>query len=373
MRYTIAFALLTVLIGARSGLAVESSSEASGLAETGANLLAAGKIEKAQTQFYKALAYDSHCAVALYELGKLFETEGNVVSAADFLAHASLELAKGEAANPDFAVKHKDAIKHLQKLNPYAMQYSQLMENYAQDLCKITKKSPDSLTTEEICNRIDSLSLATILPKDKLPNVDRPKKAQPANPNNPRSSFSREIVTSIPPDVERALKTSGWTTITGSWVKKGENIYEVTDGKLETPKLNGAVQVLIHKGSAATVKVYVCYKSKWEHSGQSISFGNNSWGEGYGVVINGDNCKIFAPTQWCMGGTSYEPGLFNEITLPAANPKNSALVTLQESNLDIFVNDKPVRRTKYKISKDGTFIIAVKGTATIESPKAAGG
>jgi tetratricopeptide (TPR) repeat protein len=169
MRYIIACALLAVFINARCGLAVESASEAGGLAETGVALLAAGKTEKAQTMFYKALAYDSDCAVALYELGKMFEAESNSISATDFLTKALVALAKDKAAHPDYGAKLQEATRRLQKLNPYALQYNKLIEDYARNLCLLTKKCPDRLTAEDVSRRVDALGLDTLLPMDKLP------------------------------------------------------------------------------------------------------------------------------------------------------------------------------------------------------------
>ena len=82
--------------------------EAAMLADTGVTLLATSK-DKAKDFFYKALAHDGNCAIALYELGKLFEAEGQNVSAADFFGRAALAFAKGEKADPSFAAKKSDA------------------------------------------------------------------------------------------------------------------------------------------------------------------------------------------------------------------------------------------------------------------------
>ncbi|MFH0937755.1 MAG: hypothetical protein V1899_00490 [Planctomycetota bacterium] len=161
--------LLTVLASACFRLAAEDVKLAEGFAVGGVDLIAKNKIDKGQQLLFKALAYDNNCALALYELGKQFEEECNLVSAADFLARAVVELAKGEKNRKDYVAKRADATRRLQKLNPYAIQISLLLENYAQDLIKINQKNSDGLTAEEISNRLDLLNLTSVLPKDKIP------------------------------------------------------------------------------------------------------------------------------------------------------------------------------------------------------------
>ena len=343
-------ALLLPLAGLRAD---EKLAEA--FATSGMKLLNEGKAEKAREMFLRALGYDEACGVALYELGKMFEGEGNAVAASDFLSRAVTELGRDEKAKPEYAMKRQDAERRLQKLNVHAGALKSYMDEYATELGRIYKKNPDSLTAEEAHNRMRELALSNYV--SKLPDIPPPAPKQ--------KSRGKEKL-EMPPDVERVLKTSGWTSFTGVWKKKAEKVFEVTDGKLEAAKVNGAVQVFIHAGSTGSVKVMVRNSYK-EYEGMYSYYGS-----GYGVIIKGSNCKVFTPYSWGFSTAKYEPYMEREVNLPDANPKNYVMVQVMDTKLEITVNGKKEKVANYQISKDGPFIIEVTGTATIESPAAVG-
>ncbi|HYF51565.1 MAG TPA: hypothetical protein VEJ63_19280 [Planctomycetota bacterium] len=363
------WSLIAVLTVVSLGAPSSTANEAAGLSDVGLTFMASGKTEKAKEVFFKALAHDVDYPIALHELGKIFETEGKNAIAADFLAKASVEFAKGEKSNPAWSGKRADATRRLKVLNPYAAQYVGAMEEYAADLGKIAKKSPDSLTAEEALRRVDVLMLPSVLPADKLPKIDRPASADPKTKRVVGRDGIREKTakTEIAPEVERTLKAAGWTKITGVWKKVAENKYEVTDGKLECAKLNGAVQVFYHKGSTGTVRAYVRAdnkESEWE------SDWDWKWSAtGYGLVLKGQNAKIYSPSQF---GSTYSPYLDHEVALPEAQNKHLMLVQIQEKRLEITLNTKREKLAEYPIAKEGVFTIIIEGTATIEDPKAAG-
>ncbi len=357
---------------ASSSMVSAEDKEAGALAEVGVNLMTAGKNDKAREVFFKALAHDADCAVALHELGKMYETDGNSAAAADFLARASVEFAKGEKSNPGYT-KMADCNRRLKTLNPYAGQFVQYMEDYAGELGKIVKKSPDSMTATEALHRVDVLMMSSVIAPEKMPKIDRPAGAKTDGPAPVRRSIGPEgfkektVKTEVPPDVERALKAAGWTTITGVWKKTGEKTYEVTDGKLETPKLNGAIQCMVVKGGTGTIRAFV--RAQKESDG--IDDFDWKWGSrGYGVVIKNMNCKVYSPTQW--SGNTYSPYLDHELALPDANAKNHFIVQIQEKRLEITVNNKREKLAEYPIAKEGTFQLQIDGTLTIENPQAAG-
>ena len=61
-----------------------------------------------------------------------------------------------------------------------------------------------------------------------------------------------------------------------------------------------------------------------------------------------------------------------EHTTPLANlPKHEVLVTVKESELHILVDGKKEKNSFAKITKEGPFTVEIKGTMTIEDPKAA--
>ncbi|MGD0088336.1 MAG: tetratricopeptide repeat protein [Planctomycetota bacterium] len=382
MRY--ALTMLLVFLLPLLGRA-EDKTVAAALGASAAKLAAEGKTDKAKDLCYKALANDEDAAEAIFELGKIFEKEGNATAAADFLVRAARQFAQDEAANPAFGSKRLDAERRARALNPLANKYAEIMTDYAQTLGQICKKAPDSLTTEEALERISALQLEKVVPPDKLPALEKPKPAVSSTKTTKveRDSegfvhrVTKEIVTSVPPDVERALKGAGWTTITGTWKKKDNNVYEVTDGKLETAKTNGAVQVFVHKGGTGHVKIMVRNNqrsggfSSSSSSSSSSSFSPSSYSTGFGFQVEGAAAKMFSPSGgWAFSLNDIRPYLEREVSLNL--PKNKILITIEEGKLQMFVNDKREHNSNYKLSKDGPFAIEVDGTWTIESPQAGG-
>jgi len=358
---------------------------AAALGAAAAKLAAEGKLDKAKEICYKALANDEDAAEALYELGRIFEREGNA-AAADFLVRAARQFAKEEAANPAFGGKRVDAERRVRALNPYALRYADVMTDYARELAAIAKKLPDAMTLEEAWDRITTLQLATVVPPEKMPVIERPApkvvkvdkpdvpapRPGPADGPGPRPSSvtPTEIVTNdVPVDVERALKAAGWSTISGTWRKKAENVYEVTNGKLEAPKVDGGVQVIVHKGEG-TVKVMVRNARKDNPTLLPKDI------KGYGYKITGNKVRVFSTAMYgidmLMTTSSAPPQAYRDMTLSDANARNLFAITIQDGLLEMYINGKREHRSNYKLPKDGPFIIEVSGTATVESPKAAG-
>lgn len=377
-------ATLATLTCARAG-------EADGLATAGEAYLTNNRVEKAKDAFFKALFHDENCPVALYELAKIFQKEGNTAAASDFFNRAIHQMENGVSAHPEFASKITDAKTRLQAVNPYAAQFSGAMEDYAQDLGKIVKKDNDALTNEEAYSRVQVLCLASIVPASKMPDIQKPGPRQPEKNSghiSTKVSSDAPTVTNVPLDVERALKSAGWTTITGQWKKKPDGSYEVTNGKLETQKINGAIQFTVVSGGAGTVSAMVrndnrepfVHSSGSGNSGSTTSTGMGmsrySFATGYGVVLSDRDCKVYTP-QGGYVGNEYYPGLDHTTTLQPIS-KHLVLITVSEKEggkgtaLAIQVDGKKENNSNYKLNKDGPFTIEIKGTVVIEDPKAAG-
>jgi regulation of enolase protein 1 (concanavalin A-like superfamily) len=346
---------------------------AAALAASAAKLATDGLEEKAKDMCFKSLANDENCPEALYELGKLLE-KSNPVFAAEFLTRASRELGRIEG-NAAMGTKKQDADRRLLKLNPYSVRLTALYTDYASDLGMVLKKNTDALTQDEALDRIRSLRLADVVAPDKLPKIAAagpgPGTATgPKKPTGPGTSSTmssrpvREGVTDVPVDVEKALKAGGWTKITGTWKKKAEGVYEVTDGKLETAMTNGAIQIAVHKGGAGVVKALV----RNAHSAYEGTY--YYYGSGYGVRVEGNAAKMFTPYNY--SGNIYRPYAERDIPLSEALPKSLTLITIADSNLEITINGKREHRSNYKLNKDGPFVIEIEGTMTIEAPMAKG-
>jgi hypothetical protein len=364
--------VLAVLLCCGAALRADEK-EALALADVGITLIGSGKVEKGKEQLFKALAHDPNCAPALFELGKLFEAEGLTASAADFLSRASVEFSKGEKSNPSYSGKRADANRRLQRLNPYAGQFAGIMEEYAADLGRIAKKSPDSLTASEALRRVEVLSLGDIVAADKLPHIEKPRSAEPeqrtklVKTETGWEMQTKQTKNELAPDAERALKAAGWTTITGSWKKLDGNKYEVTDGKLEAAKLNGAIQLFVHKGATGTVKALV-RAAKREHGAFDDVIDFKWAADGHGVVLKGTNARIYGPTQWAGKTVA---GLSHEVNVPDASPKHQIVITVMEKKVEVGLNGKREKQGD-GVPKEGIFLIQVDGTATIEAPQAGG-
>jgi hypothetical protein len=355
---------------------------AASFATAAAKLAADGKMDKARELCFKALANNDDCAEALYELGKIFEKEGRSVAAGDFLTRAARLFAREEGGNPAVALKRSDAERRAKTLNPCGTRYAEIMTGYAQDLGAIAKKTPDSLTAEEVMDRVTTLQLASVVPPDKLPALEKPapKVAAKTDPTRRptvavddddvvRPVAKKEVVNNTPPDVERALKAAGWTTVKGTWKKKEgtANVYEVTNGTLEAAKTNGAVQAIVHKGGTGKARVMV------RNSREAASEYSSYSASGYGFQVTGSVAKMYSASGGYLYSTTsgiYRP--YFERDIPLNNPRNKIFIQIMDGKLEMYVNDKREHNSNYKLSKDGPFIIEVDGTMTIEDPKAAG-
>jgi hypothetical protein len=214
--------------------------------------------------------------------------------------------------------------------------------------------------------------MAAFLPADKMPNIPRPSKPAPIQPSKNTSSPA-VAPAAVPLEIERTLKAAGWTSISGTWKKKSDGVYEVTDGKLEATKVNGGIKLMVDQGGSGSVSIMVRNGQKDLSKNKGMfgsSLGSMTMGTGFGVTIGNDlSCKVFVPQSFGMGDINYS---FLEHTTNLANlPKHEVLITVKDSELHMVVDGKKEKNSYAKISKDGPFTVEVKGTMTIEDPKAA--
>ena len=372
-----------ILIG--SALKAEDTvATARGLAQAAAGFAKAERMEEAKLYYYKALFLDENCGDALYELAPLLAKSGDTVNALNFYVRANQELKK--LGDPLSKVKATDCDKQILKLSPYASQFNATMADYAQDLGKIAAKANDSVTLEVAQERVSTLNLPQLVPGDKLPQSlrdlakaakDARKDKEMAKQRSPFERDSKPPPAQLTPDVERALKAAGWTTITGKWVKKSEGVYEVTDGKVEAAVANGAMQVIVQKGGTGVVRAFVrAYRRDWIgdpdfKSASSVrDASSNPSGFGY-IVKDGEAKQYIATGNWMDEENTNAPDLDKTITLGAA-PKNSFTMMVNGDKYECSVNGGSSRKTTMKISHEGPFQVNVVGTMTIELPRAAG-
>ena len=400
-----AYAMAAVLLAAQV-LWAGDAEIAAGYAGAAAKLSGEGKPEKAKAQCYKALANDERCAAALFELGKLFEAEGSAVSAANFYSQTVRVLTTGDPVKGEDVVRLAEARRRLATLNPYAARLTGAMQEYSQNLSVALKKAPDSMSEDAALSRISALNLARYLPPDKLPQIQRatdvastttppattgpdtPKPPGPATktartapppPPGPETGFARTSSrgdepparTSLTPEVERALRAAGWTTIGGTWKQVEKNVYEVTDGRLEAQKTNGAISIIVRKGFTGPISIFARYAAKE----RSSMYYFEEWGPGYGMRLKGTTFSVFGPYVGFRSGDVYP---YNERTANVVDgPKHIYMVEAVTSakaitKLSMYVDGKREKTCDYQIATDGPFVIEIKGTATIEQPQAVG-
>jgi tetratricopeptide (TPR) repeat protein len=373
-----AFALVSPVLRAE-----DAAATARGLAQAAAGFAKADRMEEAKLYYYKALFLDENCGDALYELAPLLAKSGDTVNALNFFVRANQELKK--LGDPLSKAKALECEKQILKLSPYASQFNATMADYAQDLGKIAAKASDSVTLEVAQERVSTLNLPQLVPGDKLPQSlrDLAKAAKEAKKDKEmakqRSPFERDSKpppAQLTPDVERALKAAGWTTITGKWVKKSEGVYEVTDGKVEAAVVNGVMQVTVLKGGSGVVRAFVrAYRRDWigdpDFKASARDAASNP--SGFGYIIKDNEAKQYIATgNWLDDENNNSPDLDKTIQLPAGAPENVFMMQVNGDKYEGSVNGGASRKTTMKISHDGPFQVNVVGTMTIKLPRVAG-
>ena len=374
MKTFMAAAALAVLTFGMTPSQAEDAVVAAALAKSAAKLNEEGKIDKAKSLCYKALANDENCPEAIFELGKIMEQEGNMVSAGDFYVQSIRFMSKDEAT---YKAKIAEAHTRLTKLNPFANQLNNVMGDYVQDLNTIVKKNNDSLTKDETYSLSQNMRFDRYVAPDKLPRFERGEATQPVKTadtatggRTQRSSSTEDAPQNdIPLEVEKALKApaAGWTKISGTWKKKGENLYEVTDGRLEAEKTNGAIQCTVVSGGKGSIEVFA-RNGRQRYSSYSSFSGEISMGSGYGYRFKGSNVSIYTP----YNGFSNDFVPYKEKDFPITGAKTNVVLTIDGNKMEYLLNGGRVKSTSYPISADGNFVIAITGTMIIELPQAVG-
>jgi tetratricopeptide (TPR) repeat protein len=381
-------AVLLVLCSAQGA----ERSVADGLTAAGVAYVAKGNASQAKDLFYKALVHDENCPDALFELAKLIEKDGDNTLASDLYQRAIVQYTQDN--KPANAGKRAEAEKRLRALNPAQPKLNAAYEEYAQDLDKVVKKLPDTLTEASALERINDLKLSTLVAADKMPKfytAAAEKKAVPSNTNNNagsdnnRDRYGRRTENpkngSTSQEVQNELRALGWTTITGSWVKKSANTYEATDAKLEAQKTDGSIDFWILRDSGnGTVKATV-------RTEKNDFFGMGPGEQdmpGYGILYRGKDFRDYGFNERGGGGRRGPGGQGgqgfgrNAPSLEKTHPlseaaKNHFIVKAQDTSLDFYHNDsRTYQVTTTKLPKAGNFVLDVNGTVVIEMPKVTG-
>ena len=394
-----AIAILT--LGLSSAFSAERAL-AEGLTAAGIATASKGNAAQAKEIFYKALAHDDSCPDALFELAKIVDKEGDATTAGDLYQHAALIYA--QEAKPGSALKRAEAEKRVRTLNPAAAKLSAAFEDYAADLDKVVKRLPDSLTETSAVERINELQLPTIIMAEKLPKFysvaqaaqEKKVAAAKANGDNPppeggprrrRAMENPKVAGTTAPEVEKELKSLGWATVTGTWVKKSTGVYEATDAKLESPKTNGLIDFMIVKnGGEGTVKATV--RTDTKNAAERGAGGGGGLGEGagfenemlgYGTFYRGKDYRNFGFGERKLRRMGVGGGGAGTITPVGTFPINETFsksrftVKVEDNSIELSYNNVVTTRSSSpKLNHTGTFVLDVNGTVTIEAPRCTG-
>ena len=396
MRITHAVLESIIVLSLIGGASASEKSLADALATAGTAHHSAGHLDQAKDLLFKALAYDSGCPAAIFELAKIYEQEGDVASAADFYKRAATVYAYD--TTPESVTRHNEAEKRAKLLNPFAPRLQAALEEFSQDLDRLARRN-DPLIIQLAGDQVKELDLAAVLPSEKIPKFyaayeaqQRALAAAQASASEPSSKPKNDI----PSDVEKELTRAGWQKITGTWVRKGPHAFEVTDGKLESDFKNGAMDFTIVKNETGAVRATV-RTSFNKRKGppdrpdrpEPPGFNNNDSLSGYGFSYQNRECRIYEPNEG--GGRGFgggggggggggpgrgfnagRPSFVSSYTLPDGG-KNRFMLSAADNTLDVFINDKRnAHSSSAHASHNGPMVIEFEGTVTVENPRCSG-
>lgn len=136
---------------------------AAALAETGAIHAAKNHPEQAKDALYRALVYDPACGVALFELAKIMEKEGDPKTAAIFYQRAIPALRDSS--------RRVVAWDRIKTLNPYAVRLTAAMEDYSKGLEAVVIKNPNRQVLGSVESRISAIRLSDFISPSKMPQL----------------------------------------------------------------------------------------------------------------------------------------------------------------------------------------------------------
>jgi hypothetical protein len=365
------------------------------------DLSAGRRTAEAHENLVNALLQDERYPLALFEMARQLELDGDAVAACDFYRRAAVELARREEDDSQYNALRTAVMEKLEAFNRYGNEYTALLEEHARAITKIAAAYHDPATATAAQESADLLKLNDLLPADKRPKIEKvevaavkqmmskpdpgPAKTEAVKPPEPVKPPPVETVTpppatGVPLDVERALKAAGWTRVSGNWRKVSGEVYEVTDGKLEADKLSGQATVFVHdKGSTGSMKFVVRNCHFRRDYGTPMGGGGGGGGPdryctGYGVTVKDYEFKIYSPYTSSNRAEDYYPWMDHKVQ--GVGQRMLVRISCEEgpksARLEILLNEKREKLNNYAIDKQGPFLLEVNGTMTIESPKAAG-
>ncbi len=373
MKLVLSLVLGLILI---AGASAADRASADGFAAAAIMQISKGNVEQGKDFLYKALANDADCTDAVFELAKIFDKENNA-SALDFYLRSVALMNKDK--KPTDKARLAEAERRVKALNTFAPRFNQAVEEYAADLDSIVKRANEPATRDVAMARVHDMDLISVLPAEKVPKFYASVAAE-------KEAREKKQTT---PEVERELRALGWTTVKGLFIKKGNGIYESTEGRLEANRQNGRIEFTLHKHDGGG-SVYATARSEFGSNNNSGEEGGDKgrgrdrnnrdrFGdffrrprdmsvEGYGIVASMKEVKSYGIDEANRFG-SKDPYLLGTKQLPEA-PKHMFVVAAMENNIDLYAdNAREAKVSSGKVSQKGPFVLDVNGTVVIEAPR----
>lgn len=359
---------LLVVCGARAS----DRASADGFAAAAMAQIGKGNVEQGKDFLYKALANDSDCTDAVFELAKIFDKENNA-SALDFYLRSVVLMNKDK--KPTDKARLAEAERRIKALNTFAPRFNAAVEEYAADLDAVVKRANEPTTRDVASTRVHDMDLVSLLPADKVPKFYSSAAAEKEARDTKKTS----------PEVERELKGLGWTKVTGLFIKKGAGIYESTEGRLETDRQNGRIEFILHK-SEGSGTVNATARSEFGEGNKPDQPNNRGRGrnnfdfmrrprdtsvEGYGIIASMHEVKSYGIDE-ANRFAGKDPFLLGTKALADA-PKHAFMITASENTMEFYAdNQREAKVSSGKVSQKGPFVLDVNGTVVIEAPRFTG-
>jgi hypothetical protein len=180
-------------------------------------------------------------------------------------------------------------------------------------------------------------------------------------------TLNKPTAAPVPETAAQALSKAGWTVVSGDWKQKSAGVYEVINGKLEAKKINGGIRFALIKGGDGIVSAYV----RNGYPAKNTADKPDEFATGYGICASEKTYKLYTP-RMASGSKKLQPQLERESKLPLGSTRNEYSIMIQGKQFEMYVNSKREKLTMYELPETGSFVLEVKGTATVESPQAAG-
>jgi hypothetical protein len=210
--------------------------------------------------------------------------------------------------------------------------------------------------------------------KNKVETKKAEEKAEGQAEENKKPAFEGTDAT------KEALKKLGWEEMTGTWeqVPRFPARFRVKDGKLTHSAADGHATVAVLDDKAnVSLLCRVGQKKEGQllvargderNAGVDVVDGDTWYARGYGCELNGLNVKIFSATgRFARGNTQDEMDPVFTRNEPSKMPGRHVLsVALVKDDLQIFVDQRRVVKSTFKLRPIGPIELEVKGETIVE-------